>query len=44
LIPLSFEGEGEVVLERGLRPLSYLYPPSLIREGGRGIGLLNNLK
>jgi hypothetical protein len=27
LIPLSFKGEGEEVLERGLRPLSYLHSP-----------------
>ncbi len=45
-IPLSFEGEGEDVLERGLRPLSYLHPPSPVLntgEGGQGDGLLNNL-
>jgi len=34
----SFKGEGEEILERGLRPLSYLHLLPLIREGGRGMG------
>jgi len=35
LIPLSFLGEGEEILERGEAPLLYT-PPSLIK--GRGLG------
>jgi len=38
LIPLSFKGEGEEILERGEAPLLPKLPLPLIREGGQGIG------
>jgi len=37
-IPLSFEGEGEEILERGFAPLLLTLPLPLTREGVRGIG------
>ncbi len=42
-IPLSFKGEGEEVLERGEAPLLPTLPLPLIREGGQGDRLLNDL-
>jgi len=42
-VPLSFEGEGEETLERGFAPLLLTLPLPLIREGGQGDRLLNNL-
>ncbi len=36
-IPLSFEGEGEEILERDCAPLLLTLPPSL-SKGVRGIG------
>jgi len=43
-VPLSFKGEGEEILERGKAPLLPTLPLPLIREGGQGDRLLNNLK
>jgi len=43
LVLLSKSGEGEEVLERGFAPLLSLLPLPLLREGGQGDGLLNNL-
>jgi len=43
LIPLSFKGEGEEILERGEAPLLPKLPLPLIREGGQGDRLLNDL-
>jgi hypothetical protein len=34
---------GKSLLERGLCPLSFSSPPSLVREGGQGDRLLNKL-
>jgi len=42
-IPLSLKGEGEEILERGFAPLFSTPPLPLLREGGQGDGLLNNL-
>jgi hypothetical protein len=42
-IPLSFKGEGEEILERGEAPLFPMLPLPLLREGGQGDGLLNDL-
>jgi len=42
-IPLSFGGEGEEIVERGFAPLLPTPPHPLIREGGQGDRLLNNL-
>ena len=42
-IPLSFKGEGEEVLERGFAPLLPTLPLPLLREGGQGDRLLNDL-
>ena len=42
LIPLSFEGEGEEILERGEAPLLPSLPLPLVREGGQGDRLLND--
>jgi hypothetical protein len=48
LIPLSFPRRGGRVFREGAKPPSLTYtPPSLLREGGRGIGyyrLLNDLR
>jgi len=41
-IPLSFQGEGEEILERGFAPLLPTLPLPLLREGGQGDRLLNN--
>jgi len=43
LIPLSFEGEGKEILERGGAPLLPELPLPLLREGGQGDRLPNNL-
>jgi hypothetical protein len=43
LIPLSFKGEGEETLERGFAPLLLTLPLPLLREGGQGDRLLNDL-
>jgi len=43
LIPLSFEEEGEEILERGKAPLLPTLPLPLVREGGQGDRLLNIL-
>ena len=39
-VPLSFKGEGKEFLERGFAPLLLLLPLPLLREGGKGDGLL----
>jgi hypothetical protein len=43
LIPLSLRRRGEEILERGEAPLLPKLPLPLIREGGQGDRLLNNL-
>ena len=43
-VPLSFEGEGEEILERGEAPLLPTLPLPLSREGGQGDRLPNDLK
>jgi len=48
LIPLmirrySYHGEGEEILERGEAPLLPTLPLPLLREGGQGDRLLNDL-
>jgi hypothetical protein len=43
-IPLSTPGEGEEFLERGFAPLLPILPLPLLREGGWGDRLLNDLK
>ena len=43
LIPLSLKGEGEEIEERGEAPLLPTLPLPLLREGGQGDRLLNNL-
>ena len=42
-IPLSLKGEGEEILERDEAPLLPTLPLPLVREGGQGDRLLNNL-
>jgi hypothetical protein len=42
-IPLSFKGGGMRFIERGFTPLLPTLPLPLLREGGQGDGLLNNL-
>jgi len=42
-IPLSLKGEGEEILERGFAPLLLTLPLPLLREGGQGDRLLNNI-
>jgi hypothetical protein len=42
-IPLSFKGEGKRFIERGFTPLLPTLPLPLLREGGQGDRLLNNL-
>ena len=42
-IPLSLKGEEGEILERGFAPLLPTLPLPLIREGGQGDRLLNNL-
>jgi len=42
-VPPSLEGDGEETLERGEAPLLPTLPLPLIREGGQGDRLLNDL-
>jgi hypothetical protein len=42
-IPLSLKGEGEEILERGFAPLLLTLLLPLVREGGQGDRLLNDL-
>jgi len=42
-IPLSLKGEGDEILERGLHPSLAFTPPSLIKGGGQGDRLPDNL-
>jgi hypothetical protein len=43
-IPLSLQGEGEEILERGAQaPLFYLRPLPFPREGGKGDRLESNI-
>jgi len=39
----SYQGEGEEILERGFAPLLPTLPLPLLREGGQGDRLLNDL-
>jgi hypothetical protein len=41
--PIYFQREGEEILERGSAPLLPTLPLPLLREGGQGDRLLNNL-
>jgi len=42
-VPLSFKERGKRFIERGFTPLLPTLPLPLLREGGQGDRLLNNL-